>query len=129
MNTLKTVYGKLFSNQVELEKHDVELAMFKSVQEIEKQYADLLAKSNEASKYVKAINDAKLGLNNLGKSLNVLSETFIKDANSTITEAKALGLQAPASVTNLPGFAKGIKTKAANLFKLANAIDANIKNL
>jgi hypothetical protein len=129
MNTKKAVYEKLFSNQVELEKHDVELAMFKSVQEIEKQYADLLAKSNEASKYVKAINDAKIGLNNLGKSLNVLSETFIKDANSTITEAKALGLQAPASVTNLPGFAKGIKTKATNLFKLANAIDANIKNL
>jgi hypothetical protein len=129
MNTQKAVYEKLFSNQVELEKHEVELAMFKSVQEIEKQYADLLAKSNEASRYVKAINDAKMGLNNLGKSLNVLSEAFIKDANSTITEAKALGLQAPASVTNLPGFAKGIKTKAANLFKLANAIDANIKNL
>jgi hypothetical protein len=129
MNTKKAVYEKLFSNQVELEKHDVELAMFKSVQEIEKQYANLLAKSNEASKYVKAINDAKMGLNNLGKSLNVLSEAFIKDANSTITEAKALGLQAPASVTNLPGFAKGIKTKATNLFKLANAIDANIKNL
>lgn len=130
MNTRKTVYEKLFSNQTtELSSQEVELAMFKSVQEIEKQYADLLAKSNEASRYVKAINDAKLGLNNLGKSLNVLSDAFIKDANSTITEAKALGLQAPASVTNLPGFAKGIKTRAAALFKLANAIDANIKNL
>lgn len=130
MNTRKTVYEKLFSNQTtELSSQEVELAMFKSVQEIEKQYADLLAKSNEASKYVKAINDAKMGLNNLGKSINVLADAFIKDANSTITEAKALGLQAPASVTNLPGFAKGIKTKASHLFKLANAIDANIKNL
>ena len=70
-----------------------------------------------------------MGLNNLGKSINVLADTFIKDANSTITEAKALGLQAPTSVTNLPDFAKGIKTKASGLFKLANAIDANIKNL
>ena len=130
MNTKKTVYEKLFSNQTtELSSQEVELAMFKSVQEIEKQYADLLAKSNEASKYVKAINDAKIGLNSLGKSINVLSDAFIKDANSTITEAKALGLQAPASVTNLPGFAKGIKSKAAGIFKLANAIDANIKNL
>ena len=129
MNTRKTVYNKLFTEKVELEKQEVELAMFKSVQEIEKQYADLLAKSNEASNYIKTINDAKLGLNNLGKSLNVLADAFIKDANSTITEAKALGLQAPSSITNLPGFAKGIKTKAAGLFKLANAIDANSKNL
>jgi len=74
MNTRKTVYEKLFTNQTtELSTQEVELAMFKSVQEIEKLYADLLAKSNEANKYVKAINDAKMGLNNLGKSINVLA--------------------------------------------------------
>ena len=40
MNTRKTVYEKLFSNQAtELTSQEVELAMFKSVQEIEKQYA------------------------------------------------------------------------------------------
>lgn len=130
MNTQKAVYEKLFSNQTtKLSTQEVELAMFKSVQEIEKQYADLLAKSNEASKYVQAIKDAKRGLNDIGKSINVLSDAFIKDANSTITEAKALGLQAPASVTSLPGFAKGIKDKATAMFKLANAIDSNLKNL
>jgi hypothetical protein len=130
MKTSLEIINKLSEKEaVKLESEKVELAMFKSVQEIEKQYAALLAKSNEASRYVKTINDAKIGLNNLGKSLNVLSDAFIKDANSTITEAKALGLQAPASVTNLPGFAKGIKNKANSLFKLANAIDSNIKGL
>lgn len=130
MNTQKAVYEKLFKKDTtELASQEVELAMFKSVQEIEKQYADLLAKSNEASKYVKMIKDGQMGLNGVGKSINVLADAFIKDANSTITEAKALGLQAPASVTNLPGFAKGIKSKATAMFKLANAIDANIKNI
>ena len=37
MNTKKTVYDKLFTEKVELAKHEVELAMFKSDKEIEKQ--------------------------------------------------------------------------------------------
>jgi hypothetical protein len=129
MNTKKSVYEKLFSNQVELEKHDVELAMFKSVKEIEAMYAEILAASNEASKYVAQLKTAQSAFNNIGKQLNVLSDKFTTEAGKTIAEAKGLGLEVPKNVVDLVSFSKGFKTKAANLFKVANAIDANIKNI
>lgn len=129
MNTQKAVYEKLFSNQVELEKHEVELAMFKSVQEIEAMYAEIQQVSGEAIKYVSQLKAAQSAFNNIGKQLNVLSDKFATEAGKTINEAKGLGLQVPKNIVELVSFSKGFKTKATNLFKVANAIEANIKNL
>lgn len=130
MKTSLEIINKMSDQEaVKLESQKVELAMFKSVQEIEKMYAEFLKKSQDGSKYISAIRQAQIGLNSTGKIINVEADRFIAEATKTINEAKALGLTAPASITNLPAFAKSIKGKATAYFKLANAIDSNIKGI
>jgi len=129
MKSLEIINKMSEQEAVKLESQKVELGMFKSVQEIEKMYAEFLKKSQEGSKYISAIKQAQLGLNNSGKIINVEADRFINEATKTIKQAKALGLTVPASITNLPAFAKSIKGKAAAYFKLANAIDSNIKGI
>lgn len=117
------------AEKVELEKHKVDLAMFKSVQEIQKMYADINSISSDTLKYTKMMQDAVNGLSAISRSLSVRGDEFITEANRTITEAKALGLEAPKQILDLPKFAKGWKDKANAINKLNAQITASIKSI
>ena len=130
MNTQKAVYEKLFKKDTtELASQEVELAMFKSVQEIQKMYADINSISSDTLKYTKMMQDAVNGLSAISRSLSVRGDEFITEANRTITEAKALGLEAPKQILDLPKFAKGWKDKANAINKLNAQITASIKSI
>ena len=116
-------------NATELASHEVELAMFKSVQEIQKMFDDLKGLKDETFKYKKQINDAVIGLENIMKSLGIRSNDFINEANKTITEAKALGLEAPANIIQLPKVAKSYQDYVKAGQKFTSNVNAGIKNI
>jgi hypothetical protein len=129
---LKEVFSKVSAIEpevTELASHEVELAMFKSVQEIQKMFDDLKGLKDQSFKYKKQINDAIIGLENIMKSLGIRSNEFINEANKTITEAKVLGLEAPANVVQLPKVAKSYQdyVKAGN--KFTSSVSASIKTI
>ena len=89
MNTRKTVYNKLFTEKVELAKHEVELAL---VDDFNKEYENAL---NAQAKAETAIIDYNDMANKIIVNLNLAGQTFLK-ANARFQEieqmAKELGI-------------------------------------
>jgi flagellar biosynthesis chaperone FliJ len=118
----KSVLDKLgkFETNVELAETNVELAMFKSVAEIEKMYNDIKSILDENTKYKKQIQEAVTALLNNGGSMVTRTSQFIDEANKTINEAKALGLEAPKRILDLPKFARDFDKIGKAQIKFAN---------
>jgi DNA repair ATPase RecN len=75
MNTLKTVYNKLFKEETQLAKHEVELA---SVDELNKFYNDIY----------NSIQDARIGLDKASKEYRTLEVKFQKNFESAMKGAR-----------------------------------------
>lgn len=129
MSNIEVILARIEkANRIQQDKQRVELAMFKSVQEITKMYDDLKAVRDEANKYKRQLQDAAIGLGNSVKSLNIRTTEFITEANKTITEAKALGLEAPKSLTDLPKFAKDFQDYAKLGLKVVDQVNSGTKS-
>jgi len=95
MNTRKTIYDKLFTEKVELAKHEVELAL---IDDLKKNNAAALKEyalyENNRKKARLAIAECKTSIRQyaviLNKNINLINETKVK--------AKELGLALPADV-------------------------------
>ena len=85
MNTLKTVYGKLFKEETQLASHEVELG---ALQEIEK---DLIAASSGA---IKSIDMAKAAIKPAQTSLQLNKQLLVKLQNFT-KQIRDLGILSP----------------------------------
>jgi hypothetical protein len=85
MNTLKTVFGKLFKEETQLASHEVELG---ALQEIEK---DLIAASSGA---IKSIDMAKAAIKPAQTSLQLNKQLLVKLQNFT-KQIRDLGILAP----------------------------------
>ena len=126
---LNEVMKKIATDKVELSKHEIELGMFKSVQEIQKMFDDLKAIKDKTFGYKKQMSDALIGLENTIKSLGINASTFITEANKTITEAKALGLEVPANVVQLTQLAKSYNDYVKAGQKFAASVNSGIKSI
>ncbi len=98
MNTKKTVYEKLFSNQVtELAKHEVELAI---ADDLKKAYNDAIAarkKSGEEYQKLKPIIAAALRMQ---MELKASNESALPIFDKYEAAVKELGLPLPAELVN-----------------------------
>jgi regulator of replication initiation timing len=129
LNEVFEKISKIENKSTELASHEVELGMFKSVKEIQQMFDDLKGIKDKTFGYKKQINDALIGLENTIKSLGINTGTFITEANKTITEAKALGLEVPANIVQLTQVAKSYNdyVKAGN--KFTSSVNAGIKTI
>jgi hypothetical protein len=98
MNTRKTIYDKLFTEKVELAKHEVELATIKV--ELADNVMTLLTKAQNGKKQVLEAKKAIIDLKSMAKSVADKVDNFVNGAyidvvikgKDTIAAAKALGL-------------------------------------
>ena len=91
MNTRKTIYDKLFTEKVELAKHEVELA---SIDEIQNRYSELF--KNHFGKADTLISQAKNELRTFIKEMEGLSKEGVDIAK----KAKDLGI----NVESIPNY-------------------------
>jgi hypothetical protein len=128
---MSTKLNKIFKSfdEVNLESQQIELAMFKSINEIKTMYNDVKVVRDSITAMKSQLVQLVAKLNTEGKSLNVKASSFQTEIAKTIAEAKALGLEVPNDVKNLQNFAKEFPKVAQNAFKLANQMDAGIKTI
>jgi glycyl-tRNA synthetase alpha subunit len=91
MNTLKTVFGKLFKEETQLASHEVELADFADIKtqidRAETEYKKILDYTN---KIYALKQEAKK--NTSVETLNKIYSELTSDRNNFITKVKALGI-------------------------------------
>ena len=104
MNTLKTVFGKLFKEETQLTAHEVELALVDDVKAASKKYMPLWAKAN--SDYASAIVNLRAALDIVNKA----EQLIIKGQ----TQVKELGLSDTFFTSQLAAI-KEEKTKVTSL--------------
>jgi hypothetical protein len=119
MNTTKSVYNKLFSeDKVELGKHEVELGL---ADDVKKLMQEALTNKNkytaEAFKAVDQIKKAKIIAIDWRTNLQDAS----KKLNDVIVKAKEIGFDVPKEILAYQDVvSKGIKDSAAYVTKLNN---------
>jgi adenosyl cobinamide kinase/adenosyl cobinamide phosphate guanylyltransferase len=98
MNTRKTIYDKLFTEKVELAKHEVELSLFDDIKNAVKNYTvnnNKIIKANATvTKSVQSINSAMKDANiivnkQMGKGVLAMAQKFQVQLDKT---AKELGV-------------------------------------
>ena len=115
MNTLKTVYGKLFKEETQLASHEVELA---TVKEVDGKLKSFGLPFSEINKVGSLISTVQSNLRNLEKSIN---ET-IQEAKQIEIKAKELGIDAGLETSLKYANEKLKQTAAANsLFSRFNS--------
>lgn len=120
---------QIIEDGLKLESQNIELGMFKSVDEIKKMYQDLKSTREKITSYRSELAKIEIALSNSAKSLSVNSNVFISEIAKTITEAKVLGLQVPNEITNLQSFVKEYVKVSANANKFAGVIKTSISSL
>jgi histidinol phosphatase-like enzyme len=98
MNTRKTVYDKLFTEKVELAKHEVELGLIDDIQKEYTKYAKSQLAGNSQTDAVsiaakKAINSYEQAIKDYG--------LIIQQINYIKKQATDLGVALPASVNSI----------------------------
>lgn len=97
MNTRKTIYDKLFTEKVELAKHEIELGL---VDDVKKVIATALNNKKEFKLYAAAgqthLGYMKTSAETWGKNLTEAQRLI----NSLTTKAKELGIAVPTEITN-----------------------------
>jgi hypothetical protein len=114
MNTRKTVYEKLFTEKVELAKHEVELGIIqddiKKVQAAQKEFEDgFLVISFARQKAIPMIKNAILN-----------SQKFLTQVQQTKKAAKELGVDLPQEYLNLEQKAGVIVGEAEDIITWIN---------
>ena len=98
MNTRKTIYDKLFTEKVELAKHEVELGLIDDIQKEYTKYAKSQLAGNSQTDAVsiaakKAINSYEQAIKDYG--------LIIQQINFVKKQAADLGVALPASVNSI----------------------------
>ena len=119
MNTTKSVYNKLFSeDKVELGKHEVELAI---ADDLKKLMQEALSNKNKyTAEALRAVDQIKKA-----KNIAIDWRTNLQDAskklNDVIVRAKEIGIDVPKEILAYQDVvSKGIKDSAAYVTKLNN---------
>ena len=119
MNTTKSVYNRLFQeDKVELEKHEVELAI---ADDLKKLMQEALSNKNKyTAEALRAVDQIKKA-----KNIAIDWRTNLQDAskklNDVIVRAKEIGIDVPKEILAYQDVvSKGIKDSAAYVTKLNN---------
>ena len=107
MNTRKTVYGKLFKEEIQLAKHEVELALVDDIKKlIQEANNNKSSYSTQAELTVQQIQKTKIIAQNWRDSLNQANVKIIDLTNS----AKSIGLEIPQEIVAYKEIiSKGVK--------------------
>ena len=109
MNTRKTIYDKLFKEETQLAKHEVELSLVTDLKETSSKYMPLWAKGN--SDYNSAIVNLRAALDIVNKA----EQLIIKGQ----TQVKELGLSDTFFTTQMTAI-KEEKSKVTSLLNKLN---------
>jgi hypothetical protein len=114
MNTRKTIYDKLFTEKVELAKHEVELGL----QDDLKQSISFLQKASDAINLsIKGFDDAYKKMQTENKGAKSILETQAKFINKIEATAKDLGIN-PTQIPNYNEINKSWETLSAAIDKV-----------
>lgn len=118
MNTRKTVYNKLFTEKVELAKHEVELALVDDIKKlIQEANNNKNAYSIQAELTVQQLQKTKIIAQNWRDNLNQANGKIIDLTNS----AKAIGLDIPQEIVAYKDIiSKGVKDATSYADTLKN---------
>ncbi len=116
MNTLKTVYGKLFKEETKLASHEVNLALVDDIKSSLSQYKTLQgnadkAKNSAKNSFIKYIDSVRVAYQNSKNSSDLINELQ--------AQANKLGL----GDTGYSGWLKESNQKMAEYKSLLTALD------
>jgi hypothetical protein len=101
MNTLKTVFGKLFKEETQLASHEVELASLQMISSMHDNGIDIYKQGQNWAKEMEAFTKKSRELN---RQAVALSNGLEKEINDFEKQAKELGI----NTNNLPELNKAI---------------------
>jgi uncharacterized protein (DUF3084 family) len=104
MNTLKTVYGKLFKEETQLSKHEVELALVDDLKKVVSEYIKSNANYQTVFNEHKSLDDKFMALKAKAREFYAFDKKVYADAQKVIAnvtkQAKDLGID-PNSIQSL----------------------------
>ena len=104
MNTRKTVYNKLFTEKVELAKHEVELALIDDLNKVVSEYIKVNANFTTVFNEHKQLDDRFMALKVKAREFYALDKKTYSDSQKVINnitkQAKELGVD-PNSIKSL----------------------------
>jgi hypothetical protein len=119
MNTRKTIYDKLFTEKVELAKHEIELA---SIADLQESFKKAQSAVDGANTFSIKLGDAVTAWNKTFSSLKTemfLSEKNILEGYKLISEinkqAKELGINEVPEVKKIEGYLRGLEKTVSAL--------------
>ena len=123
MNTRKTIYDKLFTEKVELAKHEVDLSL---ADDLIKFYKDNSAESNKASLILdKLLMETKIALN-MYKEVQAGNDVLLSNISKYQVKAKELGLDLPKEINSIVATSTA---KQKNNLKIIAGITKGIQGL
>ena len=123
MNTRKTIYDKLFTEKVELAKHEVDLSL---ADDLIKFYKDNLAANNKASSRVNTLlMETKIALN-MYKEVQAGNDVLLSNISKYQVKAKELGLDLPKEINSIVATSTA---KQKNNLKIIAGIKKGIQGL
>ena len=104
MNTLKTVFGKLFKEETQLASHEVELALVDDLKKVVSEYIKSNANYQTVFKEHKSLDDKFMALKAKAREFYAFDKKVYADAQKVIAnvtkQAKDLGID-PNSIQSL----------------------------
>ena len=123
MNTIKTIYDKLFTEKVELAKHEVDLSL---ADDLIKFYKDNLAANNKASSRVNTLlMETKIALN-MYQEVQAGNDVLLSNISKYQVKAKELGLDLPKEINSIVATSTA---KQKNNLKIIAGIKKGIQGL
>ena len=123
MNTRKTIYDKLFTEKVELAKHEVDLSL---ADDLIKFYKDNLAANNKASSRVNTLlMETKIALN-MYQEVQAGNDVLLSNISKYQVKAKELGLDLPKEINSIVATSTA---KQKNNLKIIAGIKKGIQGL
>jgi hypothetical protein len=97
MNTLKTVFGKLFKEETQLASHEVELSLIEDFKKLGNSY---FTQQEKFQKQIDIINNGIKGMQNEYSLLVKIASTVDSDYQKLRKQVLDLGLEVPTEVKN-----------------------------
>lgn len=136
MNTRKTIYDKLFTEKVELAKHEVELALVDDLKGVlngieNDSIYDLYSETIKISSNLEILKEKATERFNTNEKVVQASFTRIKLAEQYLATAERISKELGTNVKTIPNYNNVLsaKTKLQNTIKSLSSVQNKLKNL
>ena len=136
MNTRKTIYDKLFTEKVELAKHEVELALVDDLKGVlngieNDSIYDVYSETIKISSNLEILKEKATERFNTNEKVVQASFTRIKLAEQYLATAERISKELGTNVKTIPNYNNVLsaKTKLQNTIKSLSSVQNKLKNL